>query len=231
MRSRLKTYFITGLIVLVPIVLTGYILWVLITLMDDFLNILPPKLHPATYLPWRIPGLGLILTVLLIFFVGLITRSVMGRKLVNLGEYLVSKIPMVRNIYQATKQLSEAIFLPKSEGFRRVVLIEYPRKGLYSLGFVTGITQGEVQDKTQAKVINVFVPTTPNPTSGYYILVPEKDALPLSITVEDAFKLIISGGMVAPPHRAGGGMEHGRGEDSQERGTSPESENGNTDKA
>jgi uncharacterized membrane protein len=106
---------------------------------------------------------------------------------------------MVRSIYQAAKQLSEAIFLPKSEGFRRVVLIEYPRKGVYSLGFVTGVARGEIQERTQARVINVFVPTTPNPTSGWYILVPEKDTVPLTMTAEDAFKLIISGGMLTPP--------------------------------
>ena len=204
MRSKIKAYFITGLIAVVPIALTGYILWALITLMDGFLNLLPPKLHPSTYLEYEIPGLGLIMTIILIFIVGVITRSVLGKKLVGIGEWIVGKIPMVRTIYQAAKQLSEAIFLPKSEGFRRVVLIEYPRRGINSLGFVTGETRGEVQDRTPSKVLNIFVPTTPNPTSGYYIVVPEKDTIPLSMTVEDAFKLIISGGMVAPPSPRGG---------------------------
>lgn len=199
MRSWIRNNIITGLIVVVPIALTGYILWLLISLMDGFLNLLPPKLHPNAYLPWRVPGLGVILTVVLIFVVGMITRSVLGKKLVALGEWVVGKIPWVRNIYQAAKQLSEAIFLPKSEGFRRVVLIEYPRRGIYSLGFVTGVTRGEIQERTEAHLINVFVPTTPNPTSGYYILVPEPDTMPLAMTVEDAFKLIISGGMVTPP--------------------------------
>lgn len=198
-RSKLKTYFITGLLVIVPMALTAYILWVIITMMDGLLNLLPPRLRPTAYLPFPIPGLGLIMTVFLILFVGLITRSVLGKKLVGIGEWIVGKIPMVRSIYQATKQLTEAIFLPKSDSFRNVVLIQYPRKGIYSLGFVTGVSKGEIQGKTPSKVINVFVPTTPNPTSGYYILVPEEDTIPLDMTVEDAFKLIISGGMVTPP--------------------------------
>jgi uncharacterized membrane protein len=198
MRSRLKMYFITGLLVVVPVALTGYILWILISLMDGVLNVLPSKLHPNTYLPFRMPGLGLIMTVILILLTGMVTRSVLGKKVVSLGEWAVGKIPMVRNIYNALKQLTEAIFMPRSEGFRRVVLIEYPRKGIFSLGFVTGVTRGETQQKTQSQVINVFVPTTPNPTSGYYIMVPEQDAWPLKMSVEDAFKIIISGGMVTP---------------------------------
>jgi uncharacterized membrane protein len=198
-RSHLKQWFLTGLVVVVPISLTAYILWFIIHLMDGLLRVLPGGLHPNTYLPVEVPGLGAMLTVLLILVVGLLTRSFLGKKLVGRWEWVVGKIPMVRNIYQATKQLAEAVFVPKSQGFRKVVLVEFPRKGIYSVGFLTGVAEGEVQARTRERVVNVYVPTTPNPTTGFYILVPEGEVRPLEMTVEDAFKLIVSGGMIVPP--------------------------------
>ena len=201
MRNWVKNNFITGLIFLVPLILTGYIIVMFVSFVDGLIGLLPPKMHPNFYLPYKIPGMGLSITVFVIFLVGVITRSIIGKKIIGLGEKLINQIPMVRSIYQAAKQLAEALFSPRSEGFRRVVMIEYPRRGLYCLGFVTGVTGGEIQVRTHEKVINVFVPTTPNPTSGFYIMVPEKDAYPLTMNVEDAFKLIISGGMVTPPFK------------------------------
>jgi uncharacterized membrane protein len=199
MKARIKSYFITGLLATIPIGLTLYILGVFIGMVDRVLNYLPLKLHPSTYLPFHVPGLGLIGTVLLIFIVGVLTQSLLGRKLVPIGEWIVSKIPFVRNIYGAIKQLLEAIFVQNSKNFKRVVLVEYPRKDVWAMAFVTGITEGEVQEKTKKTVLNVFLPTTPNPTSGFYLMVPEKDVVNLDMSVEDAFKLIISGGMVSPP--------------------------------
>jgi len=198
LRAGIKKFFLTGLLVVVPVYLTYYILSVLVRFADHLLSFLPQKFHPDTYLPFHIPGFGIIITFIFIFLVGVLTTNFFGKKMVLLWERILSKIPLIRTIYTASKQLIEAFFATNRAGFRRVVLIEYPRKGIYVIGFVTGIARGEVQNKTNEKTINIFLPTTPNPTSGFYILVPEKDTIPLKISVEDAFKLIISGGMISP---------------------------------
>ena len=143
--------------------------------------------------------MGLIITIGIVVATGFIATSVIGRWLVNLGEKFLYRIPIVKNIYQGAKQLSNAVFAPKGDKFRSVVLLEYPRKGLYSLGFVTGDTKGVMQDKTQKKMVNVFVPTTPNPTSGFYLMVPEDEVIRLNMNVEDAFKVLISGGPLNYP--------------------------------
>ena len=166
--------------------------------MDRILGVIPPKFHPHAYFPFKIPGLGLVLFIALVMITGILVKNYFGRRVVDFGEYIVSKIPLVRPIYVAVKQLILAIFGDTQDAFKRVVLIEYPRKGVYGLAFVTGLATGEIQEKTTNAMINVFVPTTPNPTSGYYLLVPEEDTVPLSMNVEDAFKLLISGGVVEP---------------------------------
>lgn len=198
MKTHIKNYFITGLLATIPITVTIYILKVFIGMVDRVLNYLPVRSHPDTYLPFHVPGLGLIATIVMIFIVGVLTQSLIGRKLIPIGEWVISKIPVVRNIFFAVKQLVEAIFAQNSKGFKRVVMIEFPRKDLWSVGFLTGVTKGETQDKTKQRVVNVFVPTVPNPTTGFYLLVPEKDIITLDMTVEDAFKLIMSGGIITP---------------------------------
>lgn len=195
-RNIIKRNFLAGLLVLLPISLTAYVIIFLFKLVDRFIDYLPSKYNPQTYLPFNVPGLGFILLVFVIFFIGLVARNYIGHKLVSIWEQLVGKIPFIRSIYIATKQLAETIFLKTDTNLKRVVLIEYPRKGVYVLAFTTGITKGEIQDKTHKKVINVFIPTTPNPTSGFYLLVPEEEIKYLDMTVEDAFKLIISGGII-----------------------------------
>ena len=201
MKARIKNYFITGLLATIPITVTIYILKIFIGIMDSVLNYLPLKFHPDTYLPFHVPGLGLIATAVVIFIVGVVTQSLLGRKLVPFGEWTISKIPVVRNIYLGIKQLVEAVFVQNSKGFKRVVLVEAPRKDMWLVGFLTGVTEGEVQDKTKKRVVNVFVPTTPNPTTGLYLLIPEKDVITLDMSVEDAFKLIMSAGIVTPPDK------------------------------
>ncbi|KAF0122663.1 MAG: Transporter [bacterium] len=198
MKARIKNYFITGLLVIIPAGLTIYILDILIGMMDRVLNYLPLKFHPDTYLPFHIPGLGLIATAVLTFLVGILTQNLLGKKLVYLWEWAVSRIPFVRSIYLAIKQLVEAIFAQNSKGFKRVVLVEFPRKELWSLGFLTGVVGEEIQDKIKERVISVFIPNVPNPTTGFYLMVPEKDVINLDMTVEDAFKLAMSGGIVTP---------------------------------
>lgn len=203
-RTTIKNYLLTGVLVLVPIGVTIYIVNFLVGLMDKFLKYLPTKYHPDTYLPFHVPGLGLILLFLLTLLTGLIARNYVGRRLVALGEKIVGRIPLVRGIYLSAKQLVESILVQSGKDFKRVVLIPYPHKGSYALAFLTGVAEGEVQDKTQKRVLNVFVPTTPNPTSGFYLMIPEDDVIMLNISVESAFKLIMSGGIITPPKEATG---------------------------
>ena len=201
LRTIIKNYFLTGLLVILPVFVTVYVIWFLIRVMDVVLKYIPPKYLPETYLPFQIPGLGLILVIILIFAVGLLTRNLAGRRVVHIWENMVDRIPLVRIIYSGVKQLLEAFFIQKNQAFKRVALLEYPRRGTYVIGFITGESKGEVQSKTNKNMINVFVPTTPNPTSGFYILIPEDELIVLDMTVEDAFKLIISGGIFSPPEQ------------------------------
>ncbi len=203
LKTIIKDYFLTGLLVILPLFITGYVIWFLIRGMDIILDYLPPKYLPETYLNFRIPGLGLMLVIILVCMVGILTRNIAGRKVVDLWEVIVERIPLARIIYSGVKQLLETVFLQKTDAFKRVALLEYPRRGIYVLGFITGESKGEIQTRTEKKMINVFVPTTPNPTSGFYILIPEEDLTILKMTVEEAFKLIISGGIIAPPDRSG----------------------------
>jgi len=191
LKTRLKNYFITGLLVLIPISLTIYILRIMIGVVE---NISPIKLP--------VPGLGLLITLGIVLGTGFVAKSVIGRWMMHFGENLLYRIPIVKNIYQGTKQLSNAIFsfAPKGDKFRSVVLLEYPRKGIYSLAFVTGNAKGILQKKNPKNMINLFVPTTPNPTSGFYLMVPEDDLVKLDMNVEDAFKVLISGGLYYPPN-------------------------------
>ena len=198
-RTSLKNYFLTGLLVILPIFITAYIVWFLIHAMDIVLKYVPAKYLPDTYLPFHIPGIGLILVIIIILVVGILFRNLVGRRVVHFWENMVDKIPIARIIYSGVKQLLESFFLQKNDAFKRVALLEYPRRGVYVIGFLTGESRGEVQSKTTKKMMNVFVPTTPNPTSGFYILIPEDELVILNMTVEDAFKLIISGGIFSPP--------------------------------
>ncbi len=199
LRTSLKNYFLTGLLVILPIFITVYVILFLIRIMDAILKYIPAKYLPETYLHIHIPGLGLILVVILVFVVGLLARNIVGRRIVRFGENLVDRIPLVRVLYAGVKQLLEPLFLQKTDAFKRVALLEYPRRGAYVLGFITGESKGEVQSKTSKNMVNIFVPTTPNPTSGFYILIPDDELILLNMSVEDAFKLIISGGIVSPP--------------------------------
>lgn len=187
MRTHLKNSFITGLLVVIPISLTIYILVFLI----KFLN----SLLPFYFLPY---GTGILLTIIIVTIVGFMTNNILGKRFIDMGENIISNIPLVKNVYNAVKQISDAMFTSRSKGFSRAVLIEYPRKGTYAVAFVTGVAVERLQDKTKRKVINLFVPTTPNPTSGFYLMIPEEDMISLDMSVEDAFKLVVSGGMVSP---------------------------------
>ncbi|MBI5874694.1 MAG: DUF502 domain-containing protein [Deltaproteobacteria bacterium] len=207
MKAGFKRYFITGLLVVVPLYLTVYIFALIVAYMDRLLNYLPESLRPDTYLKFHMPGLGVIVTIIVVFVIGILATNLLGKKLVEIGDAILAKIPLFRSIYKPLKQFMETFFVTGYSGFRRVVLVEFPSKGMYSVGFLTGVADGEVQSKTKEKVVNVFLPTTPNPTTGFYILIPEKDIIPLEMSVEDAFKLIITGGMVSPEKAKQGGAK------------------------
>ncbi len=192
MKAQLKKSFLTGLLVVLPIAATVYILLILVKALNSVL--------PFKFLPY---GTGLLLTLVLITCIGFMTSNIMGARLIRWGESIFSRTPMVKNVYTAVKQISDAMLSSQARNFRRVVMLEYPRKGLYTLAFVTGVARGEVQDKTAKKVISVFVPTTPNPTSGFFLMVSEDEVIDLDMSVEDAFKLVISGGLVSPEVRRG----------------------------
>jgi len=196
--SKIKKLFLTGLLILIPIFVTIYIAIGMINFIDSIGNILPKKLNPETYLPFHIPGLGIIYTVILALTTGLLVRNYVGKKALGYWEMIVDKIPMVRVLYSALRQVSEAIFVKGDTQFKKVALIEYPRRGIYSLGFITGRVSHKLSANTHSQMIGVFVPTTPNPTSGFYLIVPEEDIINVDISIEDAFKLILSGGMVHP---------------------------------
>lgn len=198
-KTTIKKYLLAGILVLLPIGITIYIVNFLVGLMDRFLKFVPNKYHPDTYLPFHVPGLGLILLLVITFLTGLIARNYVGRKLVSFGEDIVRRIPLVRGIYLSIKQLVESILIQTGKDFKRVVLIRYPHRNSYALAFLTGIAGGEVQEKTEKKVLNVFVPTTPNPTSGFYLMIPEDEVIMLNMSVESAFKLLMSGGIITPP--------------------------------
>ncbi|MFP3870948.1 MAG: DUF502 domain-containing protein [Syntrophobacteria bacterium] len=198
LKDKLRAYFLAGLLIIVPLGVTLFVISAILRLMDRLLVIIPPKFHPHAYLPFKIPGLGLILALFLVMLTGVLVKNFIGRRVVDCGEYVLSNIPFVRPVYAAVKQLIQSMFGESQDAFQRVILIEYPRKGVYALAFVTSPAAGELQEKTGSTMINVFVPTTPNPTSGFYLIVAKEETIPLSITVEDAFKLLVSAGIVEP---------------------------------
>jgi uncharacterized membrane protein len=198
--SRLRAYFLTGVIVSAPIGITAFLVWQFINFLDSQIEaLLPARYNPETYLPFSIPGLGLLVTLAFLTLVGMLAAGFTGRALVRLGERFVARMPIVRSVYGTLKQIFETVLAQSSRSFREVVLIEYPRRGIGAIGFVTGPTRGEVQDKSEEELVNVFLPTTPNPTSGFLLFVPRKDLIPLDMSVEEGITMVISGGIVAPP--------------------------------
>ena len=194
-RGGLKRSFLTGLLVIVPIGITFFIISWVITFTDSILDFLPARLHPKTYIP--IPGWGFIITFLIILISGMLATNIFGSRLLAFWNTLIDRIPFVRTIYGSTRQILEAFFMSTGRHFQRPVLIEYPRKGLWSIAFLTGTTREMIQKKVGKKMVSVFLPSTPNPTTGFFMMLPEEDVKELPISVEDAAKLIISAGMIS----------------------------------
>ncbi|HEY9080887.1 DUF502 domain-containing protein [Magnetovibrio sp.] len=201
--GKLRGYFIAGVLITAPISITIYLGWLFITYVDSKVTpLIPVKYNPETYLPIGVPGLGVVVVVVGLILIGAFTAGFMGRFFQRTWERVMDKVPVLRGVYKALKQILETVLAQQSNAFREAVLVEYPRRGMWVIAFITGRTQGEVQSLTEQEVINLFVPTTPNPTSGFLIFVPKEDIVPLSMNVEEALKMVISGGIVTPPdHR------------------------------
>ena len=201
LRELLQRYFLAGLLVFLPVVITLWFLGWVIGLMDGLLDVLPARLHPNSYLPFAIPGLGAIVTFGFILFLGVLTRGVATRRFLAAWDRVFVQIPVFRGVYTAVQKLVQT-FLGQSQTNRQVVMIEYPRKGVYTVGFAMGRAWHELEKNNEAPLVNVFIPTTPNPTSGFYLLVPANDVAPLNLSMEEALKLITSGGLITPDDKS-----------------------------
>ena len=196
--KRLQRYLVAGILVWVPLAVTFALVYLAVDITDNTLLLIPEQYRPDSLLGFHIPGLGVILALIVLLVTGVLAANFVGRALVSGWESLLERIPFVRAVYSAAKKFSEIVFSDSSESFKKVLLIEYPRKGLYSLAFQTATDLGEVQARTGEDVVCCFVPTTPNPTSGLIIVVPKKDVTELDMEIDEALKMIISLGVVVP---------------------------------
>ncbi len=191
----MKKIFTTGLLTILPLVITIYVFYLIFNFLDNLIG----DLIEAVF-SYRIPGIGFAAGLLLILLIGFIASNIIGSRLIGFSDKLLQRLPLARGIYTSARQIIDAFTVQGKNAFQKVVLLEYPRKGLYVLGFVTGSSKGEIQDKTHADTLNIFIPTTPNPTSGMLILAPRQEVIELNMTIEEGMKVIISGGLFSPPN-------------------------------
>ena len=196
-RDQLQRYFLAGLLVFLPVAITLWFIGWVIDLLDSVLAVLPASFHPNSHLPFAIPKLGAVVTLLLILFLGILTRGVATRRFLAAWESVLVQIPVFRGIYSAVQKLVQT-FLGPANAQRQVVMVEYPRTGVFTLGFAMGRAWSHLEEKKNAPLVNVFVPTTPNPTAGFYLLFPIDQVTPLNMTMEEALKLITSSGLITP---------------------------------
>jgi uncharacterized membrane protein len=201
--QRTRNNFLTGLILVAPVTLTGYLVWGAIKFFDEkVIPLVPLVYNPETYLEQSIPGFGVFLFLLFTTLIGAITKGFFGRQIVKVGELLVAKTPIVRTIYNAVKQIFETALKNSNDSFQNACLVQYPRKGLWAVAFISTPTKGEISSKIGKRdLISIFVPSTPNPTSGFILFVPREDIIELEMSVEEAAKLVISAGLVLPEER------------------------------
>jgi uncharacterized membrane protein len=200
-RRKIRRYLAAGLLVWIPLAVTLLVLRLVINLMDQTLLLVPSPLRPENLIGFRIPGLGVILTFVLLLATGSLAANILGKRLLDASERLMARIPLVSWVYTGVKKVAETLLSPVGQSFRKVILIEYPRKGIWSLGFQTASALDEVQARTEKEVICCFVPTTPNPTSGFIILVPKDEVTELDMSVDEALRMVISLGVVVPEWR------------------------------
>ena len=201
MFSGLRASFLTGIVVILPIALTIWLVWSLMGWVDSVvLPLIPSDLRPEKYIGINLRGIGLIIFLIFTIVVGWIAKGLIGKSLLNLGESFVDRMPVVRSIYSGVKQIAETVFAQTERSFEKACLVQYPRKGLWAIAFISTTTKGEIVEKaeTTGDMLSVFLPTTPNPTSGFLLFVPREDVIELDMTVEDAAKLVISAGLVYP---------------------------------
>ncbi|HSH96982.1 MAG: DUF502 domain-containing protein [Methylophilaceae bacterium] len=194
----MRKYFITGLLVLVPLFITVWVLTTLISTMDSSLLLLPAQWRPEAQFGRAIPGVGALLTLLIIFVTGVIATNFFGKRLILLWEALLGRVPVVKSIYNSVKQVSDTLFSDSGNAFRKALLVQFPREGSWTIAFMTGHPGGDVANHLQGDFVSVYVPTTPNPTGGYFLMLPAKDVIELDMSVDEALKYIISMGVVAP---------------------------------
>ena len=197
MFAKIKNYFFTGILVTAPVVITFWIVFSLVKLFDQLITpIIPPYINPNFYLPRDVPGLGLIILFLFLVLVGFLTANFFGSYILKKTEQIIQKIPLIKVFHKTIKQILETILKTNSSAFRDAVLLEYPRKGVWVIGFTTGEVKGAVKKKINLNMVNVFVPTTPNPTSGFLLMVPKNQIKYLDVKVDDAIKTIVSAGII-----------------------------------
>ena len=198
--QRIRGNFLTGFVVVAPVIITVYLAWTFVDFVDQSIfPLIPRRYNPETYLPFRIPGIGLIVFVIATTIIGALTKNIIGRTLLRWGENLLHRMPVIRTVYNAVKQIAQTVLSQSQTSFRQACLIEYPRRGIWAIAFVSTTTGGEVARRAPSdEMISVFLPTTPNPTSGFLLFVPKDDVIYLDMTVEQAAKLVISAGLVDP---------------------------------
>lgn len=194
----MRKYFITGLLILVPLAITLWVLHAVISTMDQSLLLLPVEWRPEKLVGFKILGFGTVLTLLIVFVTGLLAQNFIGNYVVRAWEALLQRIPIVSSIYSSVKQVSDTLFSSSGNAFRKAVLIEYPRRDCWTIGFLTGVPGGDVVNHLQGDFVSVYVPTTPNPTSGFFLMLPKDQAIELDMSVDAALKYIVSMGVVAP---------------------------------
>jgi len=197
----MKKYIITGLLIWIPLAITIWVLEIVVDTMDQTLLLLPPEWQPAV----RIPGMGVVLTFVVLLLTGVFASNLLGQKLLTFWEGLLKRIPVVNSIYGGVKQVSDTLFSPGGQAFRKALLVQYPRQGSWTIAFMTGQPGGDVANHLQGEHVSVYVPTTPNPTSGFFLMMPKSDVVELDMTVDAALKYVISMGVVAPSGRRPGG--------------------------
>jgi len=196
-----KKYLITGLLVWAPLVVTIWVLSVLVDTLDQTLLLLPLAWQPHSWLPFNIPGLGVLLTFLVVLLTGMFAANIIGQRLVQFGESLLARIPVVKSLYSSVKQVSDTLFSSSGQAFRKALLVQYPRQGSWTIAFLTGQPGGDVATYLSGDYVSVYIPTTPNPTSGFFLMMPRADVIELDISVDAALKYIISMGVVPPDSR------------------------------
>lgn len=197
----MKKYFITGLLIWIPLSITIMVLAWIVGTLDQIVDWLPTSLQPRHVLGFHLPGAGLVFGVLIVFGTGLVAANVIGQKLVRYWEALLARIPVVKSLYYGVKQVSDTLFSSTGQAFRKALLVQYPRRGSWTIAFLTGTPGGDAANHLKGEHVSVYVPTTPNPTSGFFLMMPKDEVVELDMTVDEALKYIISMGVVAPPTR------------------------------